>query len=294
MSLTTPEECRLFTCNDIYSEGKSMIAPLFTTSHGLLFGTDCLEILGRMRSETIDCVFADPPFNIGKKYKNGFDDRRNADAYMTWCERWIVECCRVLAPGGAFFTYVLPELAIKFGHILDRWLDFRHWIAMSMKGSYPRGNRLYPAHYGLLYYTKGRPKTFNKIRIPVQTCRHCRKDIKNYGGQRKYLHPDGLNLSDFWEDTSPNRHKKHKVRPGVNELKIMIPERAIVIATNPGEIIFDPFGGGGSTYHAAELLKRNWLGTEMYDGKHIRQRFEQHFPVSLGKTPCFSCELLFT
>jgi site-specific DNA-methyltransferase (adenine-specific) len=293
MASMTSEECSLLTCKNISLEVKSMIAPLFTTSLGLLFGTDCLDILGHMRSETFDCVFADPPFNIGKDYKNGYDDRRNAEEYMKWCECWIFECCRILAPGGAFFAYARPDLGIKFGNIMGRRLDFRHWIAMSMKGTYPRGHKLCPAHYGLLYFTKGKPKTFNTIRTPVETCRHCGKDIKDYGGQRKNLHPEGINLSDFWQDTSPNRHRKHKVRPGVNELKIMIPERAILMSTKPGDLVYDPFGGGGSTYHAAEQLGRNWIGTEMFDGKHIRQRFEQHFPSSVGETPGYAYELLF-
>lgn len=83
------------------------------------------------------------------------------------------------------------------------------------------------------------------------------------------------------------------MRPGVNELKIMIPERAILMSTKPGDLVYDPFGGGGSTYHAAEQLGRYWIGTEMFDGKHIRQRFEQHFPSSVGETPGYAYELLF-
>ena len=47
------------------------------------------------------------------------------------------------------------------------------------------------------------------------------------------MNPEGLNLTDFWEDTSPNRHRKFKVRPGVNELKLVIPERAILMSSNP-------------------------------------------------------------
>jgi site-specific DNA-methyltransferase (adenine-specific) len=270
-----------------------MIAPFLSTRLGMLFEADCLEVLGRMKCDTVDCVFADPPFNIGKNYKNGYDDRRKAEEYDEWCGRWILECCRVLAPGGAFFIYARPDLAVKFCNLLNGRLDFMHWIALSMKGSFPRGRRLYPAHYALLYHSKGRPKTFNRARIPVQTCRHCRKDIKDYGGQRKHLHPDGLNLSDFWDDTSPNRHSKHKVRQGVNELKLMIPERAIMVSTKPGDIIFDPFGGGGSTYHAAENLGRYWMGTELYDGGHIRQRFAEHFPAFLGKQPEYPHDRLF-
>lgn len=45
-----------------------MQRPFLTTSHGVLFDADCLQVLGGMKSGVIDTVFADPPFNIGKDY----------------------------------------------------------------------------------------------------------------------------------------------------------------------------------------------------------------------------------
>ena len=267
-----------------------MLKPFLTTKFGVLFQDDCLKILSRISSESIDCVFADPPFNLGKDYKNEFNDKISEIEYLEWCHIWLRECCRILKPGGAIFIYGTPQLAIKFGDYLNKFMIFRHWIALTMKGTYSRGKKLYPAHYALLYYTRGEPKVFNKIRIPVQTCRHCGKEIKDYGGHRNKLNPEGLNLTDFWEDTSPNRHRKFKVRPGVNELKLMIPERAILISTNEGDVVLDPFGGGGSTYQAAELNKRNWIGIELYDCEHIKRRMIENFPKSVGKKPDFKYE----
>jgi len=259
-----------------------MLQPYLTTMHGALFHGDCIDVMRAMKSESIDCVFADPPFNLGKDYKNGFKDMVSQEQYFTWSEQWILGCCRVLKPGGAFFLYALPEIAVRFAALLHERLVFRHWIAMSMKGTYPRGKKLYPAHYALLYYTRGEPKTFNRVRLPVPTCRHCGKEIKDYGGHRNKLNPAGLNLTDFWDDTSPNRHKKFKVRPGVNELKLVIPERAILISTEPGDFVFDPFGGGGSTYQVAEKHRRNWIGIELYDCHHIATRLREAFPVAFA------------
>ena len=172
-------------------------------------------------------------------------------------------------------------------------LEFRHWIALTMKGTYPRGRKLYPAHYALLYYTRGAPRVFNKLRLPIETCRHCGKEIRDYGGHRDKMNPDGVNLTDFWTDTSPNRHRKFKVRPGVNELKPVIPERAILISTQPGDLVFDPFGGGGSTYQAAEKHQRNWLGTELYDAQHISRRIREAYPFSAAQEPRFDLGALF-
>jgi site-specific DNA-methyltransferase (adenine-specific) len=246
-----------------------------------------MEIMTSLKSEIFDCIFADPPFNLGKKYNNGYFDNLDQAKYLKWCREWIDEGVRLLKPGGAFFIYALPELAARFAAFMNGSLIFRHWIALTMKGTYPRGRKLYPAHYALLYYTKGNPKTFNKLRLPIPSCRHCGGEIKDYGGHRNKLNPKGLNLTDFWEDTSPNRHRKYKVRPGVNELKLMIPERAILISTEPGDIILDPFGGGGSTFQAAELNRRYWVGIELYDCAHIESRLRESFPFSIGVNPVF-------
>lgn len=251
----------------------------FRTNKGILYQGDCLDLLKTIHSEVVDCVFADPPFNIGKDYRTGYDDNRNFFEYYEWCAEWIAECSRVLKPGGSFFLYALPELNIRFANILNNHLDFRHWIALSMKGTFRRGKRLYPAHYSLLYYTKGEPNVFNYLRTPIPTCRHCGKEIPDYGGHREKMNSNGVNLSDFWADTSPNRHKKFKVRSGVNELKLIIPERAILMSTNQNDVVLDPFGGGGTTYHAAQLHNRRWIGIELYDYEYIRERMDKFFPL---------------
>lgn len=270
-----------------------MFESYLTTTHGILFAKDCLDVMRKFRSEIIDCIFADPPFNLGKDYKSGFNDKVAQEEYFSWCREWINEGARILKPGGAFFVYATPELAVRFAGFMNDRLDFRHWIALTMKGTFLRGKKLYPAHYALLYYTRGEPKTFNRIRLPIPTCRHCGGEIKDYGGHRNKLHPDGLNLTDFWDDTSPNRHKRYKVRKGVNELKLMIPERAILISTDPSDLVFDPFGGGGSTFQAAELHHRNWIGTELYDCHHIETRLSEKYPILVGRHPNFDYERLF-
>lgn len=272
---------------------KGLPEPFLRTRHGVLFSADCLDILDLMKSEVADCVFADPPFNLGKDYKNGFDDKVLDAKYFEWCNQWIGECARVLKPGGAFFLYALPELAIRFAGFMNQRLTFRHWIALSMKGTYSRGKKLYPAHYALLYYTKGEPKTFNRLRLPIPTCRHCGGEIKDYGGHRNKLNPEGLNLTDFWDDTSPNRHKKFKVRPGVNELKHIIPERAILMSTDECELVVDPFGGGGSTYEVAERHHRRWVGVELYDCAYIKDRVQERLPFSVRKEKAFDYRELF-
>jgi site-specific DNA-methyltransferase (adenine-specific) len=271
----------------IQTRSKPGLAPKLITSHGVLFECDCLELFGRVRSESIDTLFADPPFNLGKDYGIGSSFDRLAERdYLLWCRDWITESVRVLKPGGSIFIYILPRWGYHFATYLEELgMEFRHWIALSMKGTFPRGNKLYPAHYALLYFTKGTPKTFNKLRLPVPQCRHCKKDIKDYGGHRKHLNPEGLNLTDFWEDTAPSRHGKFKSRWHINELKPMIPARCFELSTSQDDVVMDPFGGGGSSYEAAQTLDRFWLGSELTTGDAIVQRFVDKLSQSISKTP---------
>lgn len=271
----------------VVAASMSRLRPAMTTGLGLLYETDCFNLLAALRSESVDCVFADPPFNLGKDYGRGADrDELETRDYLKWSFGWVDECLRVLRPGGAIFVYILPQWGYHLAlHVEERGMLFRHWIALSMKGTFPRGYKLYPAHYAILYFTKGRPKTFNRVRLPIPTCRHCAKDIKDYGGHRKYLNPLGLNLTDFWEDTAPARHHRFKARWHINELKPMIPTRCFEVSTNKGDVVLDPFGGGGSSYEAAQRLGRYWLGTEIVSATPIRERFERVFPKLKSRIP---------
>lgn len=253
----------------------------------MLYHADCLNLFAALRDNSLDCIFADPPFNLGKDYGNGSDqDAMGRGEYLKWCFTWLNESVRVLKSGGSIFVYILPQWGYQLAcHLENRGMNFRHWIALSMKGTYPRGRKLYPAHYAILYFSKGQPKCFNRVRLPIPKCRHCGKDIKDYGGHRKYLNPLGLNLTDFWEDTAPARHQKYKSRWHINELKPMIPSRCIEMATNRGDIVLDPFGGGGSTYEAAERLDRMWIGSEITTCAPITERFRRHFPNARRSLP---------
>ena len=248
----------------------------------LLYNGDCMNLLRSLKDDTVHCVFADPPFNLGKDYGKNISDDREEREYLEWTFTWLDECIRVLVPGGSLFVYNIPRWLIHIGYHLSHRMTFRHWIALTMKNTYPRGNNLYPAHYGLLYYTKGSPRVFHRLRLPIPTCRHCGKEIKDYGGHRDKLNEKGLNLTDFWEDTSPVRHRKFKTRVA-NELKPMIPERAILMSTNPGEVVLDPFGGGGTTYQVAERRARYWIGSEIGSCEPIIERMNYFIAASIGQ-----------
>ena len=251
-----------------------MLEPVYTTALGRLYKGDSLEVLSDAADGIFDLVFADPPFNLGKDYGSGIDDKLLDADYLRWCERWVRESVRTLAPGGAFFLFNIPKWNVELGHVLNAaGMMFRHWIAIDIKYSLPIPGRLYPSHYSLLYYTKGKPKTFQRPRVAIPVCRHCGGDIKDYGGHRNKLHPDGLNLTDVWLDIPPVRHTSTK-RRSANELSPKLLRRVLEIASAPGDLVFDGFGGSGVTYCVSEEMHRHWIGVELGDVDPIIARLK--------------------
>jgi hypothetical protein len=141
------------------------LRPALATNLGVLYATDCFNLFAALKNDSVDCVFADPPFNLGKDYGRGaVKDALERRDYLKWSFAWIDECVRLLKPGGALFVYILPSWGYHLAsHIEERGMLFRHWVAMSMQGTFPRGRKLYPAHYALLYFSNGEPKTFDDM-----------------------------------------------------------------------------------------------------------------------------------
>lgn len=252
--------------------------PVFQTKRGQLYHGDCLELLAQLPDESVDLVFADPPFNLGKDYGKRVNDLLAEDKYLEWCRKWIHASVAALKPGGSFYLFNIPKWNVELGHYLrEEGMTFRHWIAIDIKNSLPIPGRLYPSHYSLLYYTKGKAKTFVRPRLPIPVCRHCGGDIKDYGGHRGKLNPEGLNLTDVWTDIPPVRHKSTMTR-GANELSPKLLHRVLEISSVEGDVVFDPFGGAGTTYVVAEHMKRNWIGVELGDVDPIIRRLKGEKP----------------
>ncbi len=248
--------------------------PVYQSTLGTLYEADCLAVLPTIASESVDTVFADPPFNLRKDYGKRCPDDRPDDAYLDWCRSWLGECVRVLKPGGSLFVYNLPKWNILLGaYLTEIELDFRHWIAIEHKSSLPITGRLYPAHYSLLYFSKGKPSRFQRIRTPIDTCRHCNGEIRDYGGHRKAMNPNGVTLKDVWTDIPPVRHRKFKSQKrSANALSTKLLERVIEISTYPGDVVLDPFGGSGTTFAVCEQRKRHWIGIEIENTQVIIER----------------------
>lgn len=246
---------------------------VLNTDFGKLYSGDCVSVMNsEIIDESIDLIFADPPFNIGKNYKSKINDAKSKKEYLDWTRQWITVAAKALKPGGSIFVYNLPKWNIHTAQILeDLGLEFKHWIAIDQSYGLPIKGRLYPSHYSLLYFTKGKPNTFTPPRTPIEKCRHCAGDIKDYGGHRNKLNKNGLNLKDLWVDIGKRSGKTTKSRRA-NELPLKLVERVLSIASKEGDTVLDPFAGSGSMLAASELLRRRWIGIELDDCLDIIER----------------------
>lgn len=222
---------------------------------------DCLSILPQIPSNSIDVTFADPPFNLNKKYRS-YTDKIDTDDYIEWCQHWLWEMVRITKPTGSIFVHNIPKWLTYYASFLNEVAAFRHWIAWDELAS-PMGKSLQLAHYGILYYTKEtRANKFYEIRYPHKRCRKCGYLHKDYGGKKQTLHPFGPLVSDVWTDIHRVRHNKQR-DPHPCQLPIHLLERIILMSSDQGDVILDPFIGTGTTAIAAKRLGRNYIGIDI-------------------------------
>ena len=138
---------------------------------------NCLEVLHQIPDDSVDVCFADPPFNLKKKYTS-YHDKKALEDYLSWCEKWLSELVRVTKPEGSIFVHNIPKWLTYFAAYLNQIAFFRHWISWDSM-SVPLGKTLLPAHYGILYYTKQPNTTQNSRKNSSSTT--CAFRTKNAG-----------------------------------------------------------------------------------------------------------------
>ncbi len=222
---------------------------------------DCLDLLKKIPDDSVQMTFADPPFNLGKKY-NSYKDTLKLQEYLNWCEIWISEMVRVTKPEGTIFLHNIPKWLTFFTTYLNKFSYFKHWISWDAPTA-PMGKSLQPSHYGILFYTKSvKGSKIYEIRHPHKRDRKTGYLLKDYGGKKELLHPFGPLVSDVWTDIHRIRHSKFRDEHPC-QLPVHLLERIILMSTDEGDIVLDPFMGTGTTAIAAKRLGRNYIGLEL-------------------------------
>jgi site-specific DNA-methyltransferase (adenine-specific) len=215
-------------------------------------------------SESVDLIFADPPYNIGKQFGDFRDTWPSDKEYVTWCYEWLEHCIRILKPTGSLYVMTSTQ-AMPY---LDLWLRSRISILSRIVWHYDSSGAQARKHYGSLYepilfgVKDARNYTFNAIDIEVEA---------RTGAIRK--------LIDYRKDT-PTPYKTTKVPGNVwyfPRVRYRMPEyeehpsqkpealleRIIRASTNEGDVVLDPFCGTFSTCAVAQRLNRRSIGIEL-------------------------------
>lgn len=142
-------------------------APVLFYQHpnGALVIGDTIEWLKSLETESVDLIFADPPYNIKKAEWDSFE---NQEEYIQWSMIWIEQAARVLKPKGTLFVCGFSEILADIKHPATRYFNSCRWIIWHYKNKANLGNDWGRSHESLLHFRKTKHFTLNinDIRIP--------------------------------------------------------------------------------------------------------------------------------
>jgi len=232
--------------------------PLDQVIHG-----NCIDLLLQLPAESIDLVFADPPYNLQLKQdlyrpnqtrvagvEESWEQFDGVESYDRFTYSWLSACRRVLKPTGALWVIGTYHNIFRVGAILQDlgfWiLNTVQWIKDNPMPNF-RGVRFTNSHETLIWaqVERGAKYTFNH---------HAMKATN-----------DGLQMRSDWYlpiCTGKERLRVDGVKAHPTQKPVALLYRVIQSSSNPGDIILDPFFGTGTTGVAARRLHRHWIGIE--------------------------------
>jgi len=257
---------------------------------------DCLEWLKNIPNNSIDFVFVDPPYNLGKSY-TGYSDNLEIREYFSWCDQWIVELARVIKPGRSIALLNIPLWAIRHFLFMQSILRFQNWIVWDALAFPVR--LIMPAHYTILVFSKGEPRDLPGLigeagSVGVESFRNNFKALEPLAEgfclrskcvklrQAKGVCDRGP-LTDLWWDIHRLKHNTRRV-DHPTQLPPYLMYRLIAIFTKPGEIVLDCFNGAGTTTLAAHQLERRYIGIDK-SKEYCELARARHEELSRGINP---------
>ena len=226
---------------------------------------DCLDVLGNMKSNTIDLVFADPPYGIGKDFGISKDSFLNVNEYLNWSISWIDECMRVLKPGGTMYFMS----STQFMPALDRYVDDNYFVINRIVWIYDSSGVQSKSKFGSLYepilmvtHNKNVNYTFNYQDILIEAKTGAKRKLIDY----RKTPPTPYNVmkvpGNVW-DFSRVRFKMDEYENHPSQKPEALLERVILASSNKGDIVLDPFSGSFTTSSVAVRLGRKAIGIDI-------------------------------
>lgn len=234
----------------------------------VVYQGDCLELLEQVPNGALQLVVTSPPYNIGKEYEKRLDLNR----YVEQQARVIAECARALAPTGSICWQVgnyvdqgaiYPLDSLLYPVFRSLGLKMRNRIIWHFEHGLHCSNRFSGRYETIIWFTKSDRYTFNLDPVRVPQKYPGKKHFKGPKRGQYSSNPLGKNPGDIW--VIPNvksNHVEKTVHPC--QFPVELIERLVLSMTNPGDWVFDPFLGVGTSVIAAVRHGRRGAGAEIY------------------------------
>lgn len=244
---------------------------LYEHPNGQIWIGDTTTWLASLPSESVDLIFADPPYNLKKAAWDNFEGDLQ---YLNWTVRWVEQAARALKPTGTLyicgFSETLADIKVRVAPLFSgcRWLVWHYRNKANLGSDWGR------SHESILHFRKSKNFTFNAddIRIPygnhtLKYPEHPQAETSQYSrnGQSDHIwqpHPVGAKPRDVFEipTTCNGMHEK---TPHPTQKPEELLRKIILASSNPGDSVVDPFLGSGTTAVAAEQIQRKWMGCDI-------------------------------
>jgi DNA modification methylase len=229
-----------------------------------IYHGDCIEGMALLPDESIDLVFADPPYNIGKDYGNN-QMRLSGQRYREWSERWIREAVRLLKPTGSIYVCSDWRYSGMIQALLDSYLVVKNRITWRReKGRGSRRNWKNNME-DIWFAVKSESYVFNveEVKVKKQVIAPYRENgepkdwVEENGERYRYTHP-----ANIWIDTVVPFWSMPENTPHPTQKPEMVVERVMKASSNPSDVVLDPFMGSGTTAVVAVRFGRRFIGFE--------------------------------
>lgn len=234
--------------------------------HKLILG-DVLEVLGsEIEDNSIDLIFADPPYNIGKDF-NGFKDQWKVESdYLEWSYSWLNLCINKLKANGSLYLMASTQSMPYFDLYLRDRLTILSRIVWYYDSSGVQAKKYYGSLYEpILYYVKDkRNYIFNSSDILVEAKTGSVRKLIDYRKSTPSVYNSEKVPGNVWEFPRV-RYRMPEYEDHPTQKPISLLEKIIKASSNEGDVVLDLFAGSFTTSFVAKQLKRQSIAIELQE-----------------------------
>jgi len=234
--------------------------------HIIIWG-DAIEVLSNeIQDNSIDLIFADPPYNIGKDFNGAKDKWESDEDYLGWSYQWLDLCVKKLKSNGSFYVMASTQNLPCFDIYLRKRLTILSRIIWYYDSSGVQAKRYYGSLYEpILFCVKDQSNyTFNSKDILVEAKTGAIRKLIDYRKPIPTTYNSKKVPGNVWEIPRV-RYRMDEYENHPTQKPVALLERIIRASSNEGDIVLDPFSGTFTTSYVAKQLKRNSIGVEIQE-----------------------------